>query len=185
MHVREHLRSRRTNTAWPGIPMYSSRSFAGWPAASSTRNVNIVRRFGTSGVSSRTQHRSWSGREHGRPADHALSSPVSGAPLIAGSRAAPVTVSDTPVACTRSANSSYLPGGHFRQPLLERAGRDFVRVEMPQAIERRRHDEQVHQVAVVGDEVVQPAAAQSSRDRAASSRERPSDVSAGVASSGL
>ena len=37
---------------------------------------------------------------------------------------------------------------------------------MPQAIERGRHDEQVHQVTVIGDEVVQAAASQSSRDRA-------------------
>ena len=48
-------RSRFTNTAWPGIPMYSSRSVAGCPLASSTRNVNNVSRFGTSGVASRTQ----------------------------------------------------------------------------------------------------------------------------------
>ena len=42
-------RSRRTKMACPGIPMYSSRSRAGWLAASSTRNVNIVNRFVLSG----------------------------------------------------------------------------------------------------------------------------------------
>ena len=87
MHVREDLRSRRMKTAWPGIPMYSSRSCAGWPTSSSTRNVNIVSRFGTSGRSSRThtiRPRSVSA------ADQPLSSPDSGVAAQPGdSRASP------------------------------------------------------------------------------------------------
>ena len=88
------------NTAWPGMPMYSSRSRAGWPASSSTRNVNIVSRLVTSGCASRTHTI--------RPAEgegNALSSPVSGPPPPAASNEA-VTVSDTPVLCTRSPKSS-------------------------------------------------------------------------------
>ena len=54
-------------------------------------------------------------------------------------------------------------GRHVRKPLGERAGPDFVRVKMPQPIERRRDDEQVHQVIVVGDEVVDAATENPSR----------------------
>ncbi len=66
-------------------------------------------------------------------------------------------VSEMPVECTTSANSSYSPCGNIRELLFERAVAGFARVEMPEAIERRRQDEQMHQVAVIGDQVVRPA----------------------------
>ena len=94
-------------------------------------------------------------------------------PLVSTRR---VTVSDTPVAWTRSANSSYLPGRQLRQtavrtsPVALSSG-----MQMPQAIERRRHHEQMHRVTVIGNEVVEPAAADPSgiaQRQAAASRRR-------------
>jgi len=46
-------------------------------------------------------------------------------------------------------------GGRAARVLVIR--RDLVGMEMPETIERRRHDEQVHQMAVIGNEVVQEA----------------------------
>ena len=74
-------------------------------------------------------------------------------------------------------------GREVRQAVLECAGRDLSRVQMPQSIELRRHDEQMHQVAVIGDEVVQAAAAEPAR--IPQRQPESSILTVGVASSGL
>jgi hypothetical protein len=108
-------RSLRTKTACPGMPMYSSRSAADRPAASSTRNVNSVRRFGCSGSPSRNQTirpPSGSGETVGSDRvdiasiDHALSSPSIGDPLVSAASNRAVTVSEMPDPWTTSAKSS-------------------------------------------------------------------------------
>jgi hypothetical protein len=54
-----------------------------------------------------------------------------------------------PVECTTSAKNSYSPW-NVREPLFEDAVTRFLGMKMPEAIERRRHDKEMHQVAVIG-----------------------------------
>src|SRR5687767_4195601 len=52
-----------------------------------------------------------------------------------------------------------MAGRHLWQRLLECASRDLGRVQMPEPIEIRRHDEQMHQVTMIRNEVVKATAA--------------------------
>ena len=58
-------------------------------------------------------------------------------------------------------------------------------MQMPQAIERRRHDEQMHRVAVIEHEVVETAAADPSGIAQRRAQRCASGVNDGVAASGL
>ena len=59
--------------------------------------------------------------------------------------------------------------------VFERRGRALARMKMPEPIERGRHHEQMHQVTVIGNEVIEPPAADPSgilQRRVADSRRR-------------
>ena len=72
----------------------------------------------------------------------------------------------------------------IREPLFERSAASIFRMEVPEAIERRRHDKQMHQMTVIGDEVVGPTQANHPGSRSAKVR-RPSGLTAVWTSSGL
>ena len=89
------------------------------------------------------------------------SSPVSSRPCVKGTVMDVTSVSGKPLAWTTSAYKLVGSGGHCRQREVEVAGSDLIGVQVVDHIHCRPADGvEVHDVVVVGDEVVELARAQ-------------------------